>query len=62
MTVEEITTKRHELENTIRNSLTFHVKSDIMKIARNELLTLRETCPHKADEEVCPYCGKKNNP
>lgn len=60
MNVEEIAARRNELEKIIRYNLTIHTKSDILKVARAELLELQKNCPHKEMTEICPYCGKKN--
>lgn len=60
MTIEQIISKRKELESSLRNALTFHEKSDTIKVLRSEMLDLRNKCPHKEGETVCPYCGAKS--
>lgn len=59
MTTEEITLRHKELENQIIGALTIHVKSNAVKVAREQLLNLQRICPHEEGKEVCPYCGVK---
>ena len=66
MNIEEIITKREQLNYQLRVALTTMERKDTIAEIRREIIENQKNCPHFSAEYnwavvdgVCPYCGQK---
>lgn len=66
MNIEEIISRKTQLEHELKVALATMEKKDTIYKIKNQIAKNQNNCPHFSDKynltivnNICPYCGKK---